>query len=158
MDVLIIEDDDYKVELLEDYLREVYLDIVIRKAYSVKGAKKVINNFTGDAVLLDMTLPTYDISKESSGGRPQGFGGIEVLRFMEMIENETPVIIVTQFQSFEIKDNNKETTRDISYLKELLEEEDFSNFKGIVQFSSSTEKWKSELKTFLETFDENSNC
>lgn len=151
MNILIIEDDDYKVELLEDYLREIYEDINIENAFSVKGAKKVISNFAGDAVLLDMTLPTYDISKESSGGRPQGFGGIEVLRFMEMIEIDIPVIIVTQFQSFEVKDNNKEKTRDISYLTELLEEEDFYNFKGIVQFSSSTEKWKIELKNFLDS-------
>lgn len=153
MRILIIEDDDYKVEHLEEYLREIYVDIQIDKAFSVKGAKKLISNFVGDAVLLDMTLPTYDISKESSGGRPQGFGGIEVLRFMEMIESETPVIIVTQFQSFEIKDNNKEVTRDISYLKELLEEEDFVNFKGIVQFSSSTEKWKDDLKEFLDNIE-----
>ncbi|ASG03213.1 response regulator [Vibrio anguillarum] len=153
MKILIIEDDDYKVEHLEEYLRELYLNIQIDKAFSVKGAKKLISNFSGDAVLLDMTLPTYDISKESSGGRPQGFGGIEVLRFMEMIESETPVIIVTQFQSFEIKDNNKEVTRDISYLKELLEEEDFVNFKGIVQFSSSTEKWKDDLKEFLDKIE-----
>ncbi|MEZ8473751.1 response regulator [Vibrio cyclitrophicus] len=153
MDILIIEDDDYKVELLEDFLSEEYSTINISNAFSVKGAKKAIEAFNGQFVLLDMTLPTYDISKESSGGRPQGFGGIEVLRFMEMIENDTPVIIVTQFQSFEIKDKNKETTRDISYLKELLEEEDFLNFKGIVQFSSSNEKWKVELKGYLDNIE-----
>jgi hypothetical protein len=60
---------------------------------------------------------------------------------MEMVEDSRPVIIVTQFQSFD----TDEGTKDISYLNDLLEKEGFENFKGIVPFSSSTESWKDEL-------------
>ncbi|MCE7565910.1 hypothetical protein LZS85_07295 [Aliivibrio fischeri] len=146
--ISIIEDDEYKYDSIKDFLLSIDNNIMINTANSVKGAKKLVTNNNSSIILLDMTLPTFDITKESTGGRPQGFGGIEVLRYMEMIDNITPVIIVTQFQTFEFKDE----TQDISYLYELLEEENFINFKGIVQFSSSTDNWKNELKSLLDEY------
>jgi CheY-like chemotaxis protein len=155
MNLLLIEDDEYKIELIVQYLNSVLDPVTFTEAKSVKSAKKIIDkNIKVDCVLLDMTLPTFDITYESSGGRPQGFGGLEVLRYMEMVEDTRPVIIVTQFQSFD----TDEGTKDISYLKELLEKEGFTNFYGIVQFSSSTETWKEKLKVMLtELMNENTN-
>lgn len=146
MNIILIEDDEYKIDLIINYLEETISNLNLYEAHSVKGATTLISNTDeADVVLLDMTLPTFDMSNGSSGGRPQGFGGIEILRYMEMIEFKVPVIIITQFQTF---DTNK-GTKDISYLKEILEKEDFENFTGIVQFSPSTESWKSELKILL---------
>lgn len=148
MIISIIEDDEYKLESIKEFLYALSDNVITDTANSVKGAKTLVTSNKSGVILLDMTLPTFDINKESSGGRPQGFGGIEVLRYMEMIENYTPVIIVTQFQTFEFKDE----TQDISYLYDLLEEENFENFKGIVQFSSSTEQWKDDLKFLLDKY------
>ena len=146
MRLLLVEDDDYKIELIVTYLKSIFSKIYFTEAKSVKIAKKRIEEDTDtDIILLDMTLPTFNITYGSSGGRPQGFGGLEVLRYMEMIEDSRPVIIVTQFQSFD----TEEGTKDISYLRDLLNEEGFENFYGIVQFSSSTESWKDSLKTML---------
>lgn len=147
MKIFLIEDDEYKIDLVSNFLNESLDNVVIKEAHSVKGANLLLsNNDDVDLVLLDMTLPTFDMTNGRSGGRPQGFGGIEILRYMEMIDFENPVIIITQFQTFD----TNEGSRDISYLKGILEKERFDNFIGIVQFSPSTESWKIELKTLLE--------
>ncbi|MFT5297676.1 MAG: CheY-like chemotaxis protein [Colwellia sp.] len=142
MKILLVEDDEYKIDLIVPFIKSMILDVDLTFAASVKSAKKELDNDNEiHVVLLDMTLPTFDMTAGSSGGRPQGFGGLEVLRYMEMVEDSRPVIIVTQFQSFD----TDEGTKDISYLNDLLEKEGFENFKGIVPFSSSTESWKDEL-------------
>ncbi|MGK0254968.1 MAG: CheY-like chemotaxis protein [Mariniflexile sp.] len=142
MKILLVEDDEYKIDLIVPFIKSKILDVDLTFAVSVKSAKKALDNDNEiHVVLLDMTLPTFDMTAGSSGGRPQGFGGLEVLRYMEMVEDSRPVIIVTQFQSFD----TDEGTKDISYLNDLLEKEGFENFKGIVPFSSSTESWKDEL-------------
>jgi CheY-like chemotaxis protein len=142
MKILLVEDDEYKIDLIVPFIKSKILDVDLTFAVSVKSAKKALDNDNEiHVVLLDMTLPTFDMTAGSSGGRPQGFGGLEVLRYMEMVEDSRPVIIVTQFQSFD----TDEGTKDISYLNDLLEKEGFENFKGIVPFSSTTESWKDEL-------------
>jgi CheY-like chemotaxis protein len=81
MKILLVEDDEYKIDLIVPFIKSMILDVDLTFAASVKSAKKELDNDNEiHVVLLDMTLPTFDMTAGSSGGRPQGFGGLEVLR------------------------------------------------------------------------------
>jgi CheY-like chemotaxis protein len=69
---------------------------------SVTSAMKAINSETFSLVVLDMSLPTFEMSGPGGGGSPQGQGGLEVLRLARRLRHSSPFIIVTQYPDIEL--------------------------------------------------------
>jgi hypothetical protein len=105
----------------------------------------MVDTETFDLIVLDMSLPTFDMGPTESGGRPQGFGGAELMRHMERSEREMPVVIVTQWERF----GKKPKEIGLPELTRSLQEEHPTMFRGLIYFSSSHEAWKNELKKHL---------
>jgi CheY-like chemotaxis protein len=98
MRLLLVEDDDNKRLRLLSMLQSVTSDVDCAASY--QGGLKALLRDSYDAVVLDMTLPTFDISEEDDGGRPQALGGRELLRQMKRRRIKSPVVVVTQFDQF----------------------------------------------------------
>lgn len=102
MDVLLVEDDEFKaadiVRVLDDFLREA----AVTRAASVTSALRSLTQCAFDLVILDMSLPTFDLSGPGGGGSPQGQGGIEVLRLARRLNRGSNFVIVTQYPDIEI--------------------------------------------------------
>lgn len=143
--ILLIEDDGYKTRLIADELNTIVPGATISSAASVHSAKRSIRTEKFDVVLLDMSLPSFDVAIDEPGGIPETFGGIEILGFMAAIRVATPTIVITQFEKFESRD----TDISIQYLGEMLESK-FKNFSSIIFFSAASDEWRYELKTALE--------
>jgi ActR/RegA family two-component response regulator len=142
MNFLIIEDDEYKKDKITYCLEENFSDINYTHVQSVSSALNELDKLDSDTiVLLDMSLPTYDLDESNSGGRPQGFGGIEILRNMEFYDLTNKVLVITQYESIAI--NNR--VLDVNDLRTELANEFPDSFCELIQFNVVSDSWKKEL-------------
>ncbi len=102
MRVLVIEDDEFKAADILRAIEELDRAIETERAASVTSALRKITTEDFDLLVLDMSLPTFDLSGPGGGGSPQGQGGVEVLRLAKWLGKDTPVVVVTQYPDIEI--------------------------------------------------------
>lgn len=99
-----------------------------------------------DLVILDMSLPTYDVGPNERGGRPQGFGGLTVIQHIDALARTLPVLVVTQFLSFEQGDEILE----VGDLQRALSSDYPDLFIGLIQYSGGSNNWKDDLVNKLQ--------
>jgi len=144
--VLIIEDEEPKYVHIKKYIEQLVSNVSLLHLKSVTSAIDQLEDSLPDLLILDMSLPTFDITEEESGGRPQGFGGIEVLREMLIEGWLCPTIVITGYSAFQRDDIHRVTLDELS--EELMNE--FSSIlKGVLHFNSSFSEWQVELETII---------
>lgn len=95
-----------------------------------------------------MTMPTFDKTNGSSGGKPIQYVRKEILNQMKRKKNNTPVIVITQYSSFGESNNSKS----FNELKEELKAE-FSNILlEMIYYESSKSDWEVQVKSTLKNF------
>ena len=100
-----------------------------------------------DLILLDMSMPTF---QKDESNNFNSFGGIDFLKEMQRKKNQTPVIIVTQYEIFGEGESRKTS--------EMIDEEcknSFENYVEIVIYTSTKNTWKEKL---LSAIDETNGC
>jgi CheY-like chemotaxis protein len=102
MRILIVEDDEFKAADVLKAVEETGGDMIFTRAASVTSALRRISAESFELCVLDMSLPTFDLSGPGGGGSPQSQGGIEVLRLAKRLSSPPPFIIVTQYPDIEI--------------------------------------------------------
>jgi CheY-like chemotaxis protein len=139
--ILIVEDNHKKLEKLKTFLESEYKDVQLEERTSYNSASKEIAlNFSRyDLILLDMSMQTYDISNEESGGEPEPLAGKNILRQMYFREIPTKVLVVTMYENF--VDGTK-----ITQLNEELKKEYPDNYCGYIFFSHNNFDWATNLK------------
>lgn len=143
MKILIVDDYEEKLNEIERFLFSDFKDIKVSKNRSYQSGLKNILTTNYDLILLDMSMPTYDISKGEKGGQKKPFAGKEILRQMERKKIITPVIIITQFKTF------GETPNSLT-LEELNKQLSlFSNYMDTVFYVYGNVMWKKDLKSLI---------
>lgn len=102
MHVMLVEDDEFKASDISRVVSDVLSSSVISRAASVNSALKAITEAPPTLMLLDMSLPTFDLTAPGGGGSPQSQGGLEVLRLSKRLKHDTNFIIITQYPGIEI--------------------------------------------------------
>jgi len=141
MRMLIVEDEEPKRKGILSVLGSEFPDSQRSEARSVHSAIHKLKTEPPDLVLLDMSLPTFDVGPGEPGGRPQGFGGIEVLRYMDRFKLVVPVIVVTAYEAFP-KDGRQ---IELSDLRDQLSQSHPKTFRGLVFYNSFYSGWRDEL-------------
>lgn len=144
MKILFIEDHPLKQAQIKKFLQEEfpYFIVEFRNSY-ISGLKELINNYSDyKCLLLDISMPNYDISSEDSGGDWMPMAGKKILKEMFLRDITTKAIVITMHGSFE--DGTKITDLDIE-----LNEEFSDNYIGLVYYSQINEEWKIKLKELL---------
>lgn len=126
---------------MEDTVPQAHL----RFAKSVRGALEQLKATAPDLLILDMSLPTFDIGADEGGGRPQGFGGLEVMRNMELEEISCPVVVITGYEAFSKAGGQV----NLDALAEELSADHPSIFRGIIHYNSAYGDWRARLRSFL---------
>lgn len=147
MKILLVEDDagkrgDIRSEL-SDSLRDVDEECVVIEKESLRSAWRALVADTFDLLLLDMSLPSSDVSDDSAPNEPESFAGREILDQMRLRGIHTPVLVVTQYRTFE---------RGTISLEELVagfEERYAPFFRGYIYYNASSETWRRQLNTHL---------
>lgn len=148
MKILLVEDDEEKRDEIIDLL-EINLSPIpqITSKMSFQSGKMAIRGEEFDLILLDMDIPTFDISASEDGGRKQAFGGRMLLSEMIRRNISTKVLVVTQFDYFE----NSSDGLNIKELDKQLKEAYSNIYFGYIQMISGSIDWKSKLLKKINT-------
>jgi CheY-like chemotaxis protein len=141
--ILIIEDDEPKLQVIKSFLEETILDGVFEIATSVSSAIKILSSCEVDLAIVDISLPTYDVAKDRTGGQPQGYGGVNILRFIEDMTPSTYSIILTQYEEFPSEHYNK--NKSLSELAEELQQKFGSQLLAVIHYAGQLGDWRNDL-------------
>ena len=145
MRVLIVEDDENKRIQLSQYLETLISMESVSLERSLQSGVRKIRKESFDLVILDMTLPHYDVSPDEPSDDTHIFGGQEFLPQMDRFDVKTPVIVFTQFEVFGKPPNET----DLVSLDLKLGREYPVIYQGVVYYHASINSWKSELRSKL---------
>ncbi|HDS6456025.1 TPA: hypothetical protein QH156_000996 [Morganella morganii subsp. morganii] len=141
MRIIIIEDEhDKRKNIKTEVVRIVGDSADILEEESLRGGlKTILTTIKIDLILLDMSMPSFDITNETSSEDPESFAGYEIMAQMKLRNINIPVLIITQYKSFE---------KGSVSVEELIEKMKFNYndfFKGTIYYNSSLEEWKKQL-------------
>lgn len=142
MKVLVIEDNPNKLKQIKDFLNEYYIQPQIEESHSFNGGKNKIYEDNWDLILLDMSLPTYDITHTEYGGDKKPVAGKNLMKRMLNRKIFTPVIIITQFETFD------DDRISLDSLNQEFNEKFSSIWKGTIFYGN--DDWNIELKKLLD--------
>lgn len=145
MNILIIEDNEFKRKKLYDFLINLEYISNIDTAFSYSsGLRKCLNN-DYDLLILDMSMPTYDKNSTETGGRFRTYGGREIVRQLQRKKKIKSFIIVSQYPKFSENDETLSLEEIGNSLSETLSEE----YIGLVFYDTSSAVWKAELEKLI---------
>ena len=151
MKILIIEDDKNKSSQVIERLNSQYSNLTFSEKRSFQQGVKSLRNSSFDLLLLDMTLPTFDIDTNSGGGKIRNFAGREILEEMLQREINLKTIIITQYESF----GEEQIT--ISQMRNILKEKYHKNFIEIIYYISSSKSWFENLTKLVGELNESTD-
>lgn len=156
MRVLVVEDETPKREGISEVVTNIGFDSSITFAMSVRSAIKLLHDEKFDFIVLDMSLPTFDVTEDEFGGRPQGFGGVEVIRYLEREDIIVPIAVVTAYEAFSIagESDGSSAGKEVS-LAELSEDlrNEFSGYAiSVIKYDTVVDDWKSSLSSVINKF------
>lgn len=146
MSWLLVEDESPKRDAILAFMGEAFPEIEVMIAKSVRSANEQIIKRKPTLLLLDMSLPTFEIAPNEPGGRPQGFGGIEVIRLMDKEEIVIPIIVITAYEAFAKKDGQP---IGFESLRDKLAQDFPALFSGLVFFDPIAGRWSDELRILI---------
>ncbi|ELF1048475.1 hypothetical protein RM768_003474 [Enterobacter asburiae] len=148
MKILIADDNIYKQDILNAYIKNKFPDADISQSYSFNSTRKQIFENVFSLILLDMTMPTFDSNDKSatvSESRNRPLAGKEIISSMAYRKLYSPVILVTQFEVFG-RHNQLTSIDDIfDEINGLYPD----IIKGSVLFDFQSDSWKSKLDNFI---------
>lgn len=142
MKILLIEDDEDKINKIELFLREDIVNIInITKCMSYNSALiELVRKKDYDFVLMDMSMPIYDINDYEEED-PESFAGRDLLEQMKFRDIRYPTIVITQYDTF-----GEHIKLSLDELKNEMKEKFAINYKATVYYNSSENDWKPQLK------------
>lgn len=140
--LLIVEDDINKREHLNRFVTETFPALSVANAESLIGGVRKLRTWQPDLVLLDMTLPNYDLEEGSLAASMQAFGGEEFLRQTERFRLQPSVIVVTQYETF----GEAGEAKDRDELDAELRQAFPRIYRGMVYYHASISSWSQELE------------
>jgi DNA-binding NarL/FixJ family response regulator len=145
VNVLIIDDSEYKIAELRAFLETFARDVSIATAKSYQTAQKALKENRFDLVLLDMTLPTSEKASGELEGRDRIYGGRDLLAEMEFNDIQAKVILVTQFDKFGEPPHSITLDTLLSQLKKRFSD----RFVGGVYYNNVDSRWIDNLTQLL---------
>lgn len=143
MKILIVEDNHDKRKNIKLFFQKRIEDVSFGEAKSYSSGISEIYGRRWDLMILDMSLPTYDITHTETGGEMKPVAGKEILRRMQNRKINTPVIIVTQFDVF----GEKQVS--LNSLNEEFRKKYSDIWQGTVSYDKPN--WQIELNKIFET-------
>lgn len=119
-----------------------YQELSIHDAMSYTAGMRRLYSEQWDLVLLDMSLPVYDMNIHDSGGDKKSIAGREIMKRMLHRKIIVPTIIITQFDTFgeqgiTIEALNKEFSESLSDI-----------WMGTIYYEKTS--WTTSLKNLVD--------
>lgn len=157
MKVLIIEDDINKLKAISDFL-STYDGIQHSSKTSYHSGVQALLSESYDCLLLDMSMPTYDVTVREPGGRLLALAGRDILFQLRRRNISLRTIVITQYEEFGGKS--------LSELDKEFQAEFPQQYTGFVYYNTTQDMWKEKLAVLLkqessmgvEHYDLHSDC
>ncbi len=142
MKILIVEDDSFKIEDLKEHIKNKISNCIITVKKSYQSACDAALSDYFDLLLLDMSIPTFDITNNEKGGDTLKNGGELIMR--ELTEEGIPfeAVIISQYETF-----NQETVEQIDT---RLENQFGPHYHGWIKYSTRNNDWQEKLTKIIE--------
>lgn len=142
MKVLLVEDDGFKKDEIEEVLRDCIRGVELTVVQSVREAVTAIQSANYDHIVLDVALPSHDNTLSGGGALPMPSGGIEVLLELAYESRSDAVTILTQYPEIEF-DGKLEVLKSANetFLSGLS-----VDVVDVIYFEMDDESWKQQLK------------
>lgn len=138
--IYLIEDDPQKTEKIATYVRELSPTAELRVLRSYQSGLKEIEKETPNFIVMDMTLPTFDMTGVARHGRPRSLGGYEIMRKIKLRGLSIPTFVISALETF---GDGKITFEEI---RGRCQDEFPGTFLGATFFRLSSDEWKPALK------------
>lgn len=143
--VLVVEDSAGKYTAIKGVLDSVRNDVEVTHAATMIEAERAIAQGGWDLVVLDISM---DIAPSSLGPRSRGqanIGGLSIAQRMFLLENESPTIIVTAFDSFSASSSTNTSAEIVGFEEVKARAEGFLGDSLLACFQYNSPSWKDEM-------------
>lgn len=104
MNILIVEDDSFKLKKINDYICSTFPNLNIKVKDNVRDAVIYLKNENPDKIILDMSLPSHSAKVGKGNPLSMPSGGIEVISELSFSNKvDIPLIILTQYPEIEVE-------------------------------------------------------
>jgi CheY-like chemotaxis protein len=145
MKVLVVDDDPNKVKQLRDCVSDLLPRAEVVTCRSYQSGLKAALFEKPDIIVLDMTMPNYDVGGKESGGRERRYAGQQILRQLKRKMAVTRSVVVTQFEQF----GEGEQLVTLEELSRNLAYEFGESFLGTIFYQAGDTHWRDEMKHLL---------
>lgn len=143
--ILLVEDDQFKAKAVLSLMANDFPDVTVEQAKSLSAGYRKLEAHQFDLLLLDMSLPTFDVGPHDSGGEPLGFGGFKLLDLLTESGLALPTIVVTQFEQF----GEGEHAISVHSLNDSLRKTFPDHFIDLVRYNSASTDWRIDLSKLI---------
>jgi len=144
--ILVAEDDQNKrARLLEHVIPLVGEENVVAVG-SIQGAVRALTTHPFSLIILDMSMPTFEVGPDDDGGRPQAYAGREVLRQIVRRKLHVMSVVVTQFDRF----GQGKDALTLDQLRDALAVEHGPAYLGCIYYDPRSGEWKDALTKAIE--------
>lgn len=144
---LVVEDDQFKMDRIREYLKEVFSDrIQLYECQALSSAASLLASHQFDLAILDMSIHSHEPEAGAGSPFPLSSGGLEVLFEIDEVGLNTHSIILTQYPDIEMEGTHIPV--------ELAQKEILERFgievAGCVRYFQSENHWMSEISSILD--------
>lgn len=144
MNILVIEDNPLKREKIVEYL-SLEPNNRVQEAASYNSGLTIASEEIFDLMILDMSMPTFDRSDITHGGRFRAVAGKDIATRLKRTNRLVPFVVLTGYTDFSIDSQNLSLEQIDTLLAELGD-----CYKGCIFFDSTTSQWKEKLTQVIE--------
>ena len=146
MRVLVIEDSARKLSNLVEFVKEVTKDAKVTQKRSYSNGLESALDESFDLILLDMSLPFYDVTADNPSSDTLVYAGRDILRELQRMKKDCNVVVVTQFPEF--GEGAEKVTLD--ELTEDLGRSFTENYLGTIYYHPSKLDWQQGIINIIE--------
>jgi len=148
MKILIVEDDDYKLERLKAFACKEFSEVSVKSSESLKEALEAVATDVYDLIFVDMAIPSHPTLVGQ--GTPVSFntGGLEIIMELSAMGRTDPCVIITQYPDIEISGEYIPLHQVKEKLPDLLECE----VLACILYEEDSDDWQHDLKAVFREF------
>jgi DNA-binding NtrC family response regulator len=141
MRILLVEDDPYKKDHINNLLLNIDKKFEVDISNSVTGAYRNLEVNFYDLVVLDMSLPNFSTDIDPTGGMPVNYGGEDIIDYIARLDLKCKVILITQYSRF----TTENSEIGISEIASEIQLTYPDNYWGFIHYNLASDTWKKEL-------------
>lgn len=145
MKILVVDDDQNKIRQLKDYIAQLLPSVEVLVRHSYQSGLEAALFESPTLIVLDMTMPNYDVGGMETGGKERRYAGLQILKQLRRKSAEAKTIIVTQFEQF----GEGDQLLTLDQLRMNLAAEFSDSYLGSVYYQAGDSRWRDELRDIL---------